>query len=121
MVRNIQEEMIDRYNKLEEMWVTVERKLVSFHIPHPISIPMNDSTSIGFRKIGGKWRVCCSWEPREMYHPDWRPITDCPVDIRVDASSFAAKLMEAAVKAAEDFIPKMDEAIEGLRSFLGTS
>jgi hypothetical protein len=70
---------------------------------------------LGLQKIRGKWRICHGLD-YDVF-PDrehWTPITECSAQVRVEAAEHLDKLREAVVKSAENFISRVDEAIEAL-------
>ncbi len=109
-----------------------EEELTKLHIPRPVSYSYRSydedycdpSTRINFclgiQKIKGDWRIChaidhpCDGD----YDPQWTPITECSVEVRVQAAKYLPQLKEAVVKSAETFIPKVDEAIGELKKAL---
>jgi hypothetical protein len=128
------ETLFGRYDQLNALWLRAEEELTKFHIPRPVSYPylkyeedyQNPLSEVnhclGVQRIKGKWRVCHAFDyPYRGYpefEPTWTPITDCSVEIRVQAAKHIPQLREAVVKSAEGFIPKVDEAIKELRNAL---
>lgn len=123
--------LFNRYDTLNALWLNAEEQLTQFHIPRPVYYTYdkyqdpNDELGaltckrLGLRRIRGKWRICYElyeeWHDREL---GWTPITECSADIRVEAAKHLDGLREAVVKFAEDFIPKVDEAVKVLADTL---
>ena len=121
--------LFERYDQLNALWLEAERQLSKFHIPRPVCYEYASDWEdgrpvighcLGVRKIKGKWRICCGsycyFAPDES--PDWEPITECSAEIRAGAASHLPKLREKVVESAEEFIPRVDKAIEELKEVL---
>ena len=52
----------------------------------------------------------CDW--------DWKSITECRVDIRLEAVPHFGKLRELVLEASEECVPTLDKAIADLRNTL---
>lgn len=127
-------ELFRRYDHLNALWFQAEEELTKLHIPQPVSYvyasydddPYDGTTNVslclGLQKVKGKWRIChteCpSYDGPGPY--DWTPITDCSAETRVRAAKYLPEFREAVVKSAEQFIPKVDEAIKAMQQALNT-
>jgi hypothetical protein len=124
--------LFDRYDALNALWLQAEEQLTRFHIPRPayhsydeyqdFGNPPGAMTSkcLSLQKVKGKWRICYGlydeWCDRDY---GWTPITECSAQVRVEAARHVDKLREKVVKTAEDFIPRVDEAIQTLAATVG--
>ena len=127
--REARETLFQRYDQLNALWLEAEEQLRKFHIPHGICHvyeyyePDPDRSGpdanlcLGLQKVKGEWRICHGCY-RDDFPPfeveDWTPITECSAEIRVRAAQNLPGLREAVVESAEDFIPKVDDAITSL-------
>ncbi|HTU93808.1 MAG TPA: hypothetical protein VMF69_27255 [Gemmataceae bacterium] len=131
--QKVRKELFERYDQLNALWLRAEEKLTRKHVPHPVVFPYLEYEPdyrepafrmvkcLGLQKISGKWRICYG-EYASLSEPepsDWTPITDCSAVIRVEASKHCPKFEKAVVESAEQFIPKVDSAIQQLSEYLG--
>ena len=103
-------------DRLQAAWVLAEQKLKDIRCPAPTDLVIgqaNDGDDVlSFRKHAGTWRIVL------LFDDQWRPVSDCPVVIRVELIKHFAAL-EAAVK--ENFEKQMkliDEATEAFEQQL---
>ena len=126
------EALFGRYDQLNSLWMRAQEELTKLHIPRPVSYSYRSykedyydpSTQVdfclGIQKIKGKWGIChaidhpCDGD----YDPEWTPIAECSVEVRVQAAKYVPQLKEAVVKSAETFIATVDEAIGELNNAL---
>lgn len=77
------------------------------------------SWHIGVIKLKGGWRLCHATQ-YEHFHGawdeqvDWKPLVDCSIEERIEASSHIAKLREAIVESKQKLMPDLEKAIESL-------
>jgi len=131
--RKVRETLCASYDQLNALWLRAEEELTKLHIPRPVECeyreyledPHDDNTltcqCLGIQKVKGKWRICHATYPAYSDAElcgGWTPITECSVEIRVQAASHLPELREAVVKSAEDFVPKVGEAIDELKKAL---
>ena len=131
--RKVRQTLYPRYDELNALWLLAEEELTRFHIPRPVEVkyreylddPYDDNTvtyqCLGIQKVKGKWRICHATYPAYSDAElcgGWTPITECSVETRLQAASHLPELREAVVKSAEDFVPKVDEAIDELKNAL---
>lgn len=125
--------LFGKYDQLNALWAEAEKRIVQQHIPQTVYYchkrlgqgPLHEDPPflacyIGLAKIKGEWRICVGsvWEDHDE-EPDWTPITDCSIEVRVELAEHLAALQLAAVESAEKFVPKVDEAISRLSELLG--
>lgn len=126
----VRKELFARYDQLNALWLQAEERLTKHHVPRPVQyiyarysrIVEDDPEAVclGLQKVKGKWRICYG----ECYAcsqpgPDWLPITECSAEIRVAAAEHLSGLEHAAIESAEQFIPKVEMAIQKLTEALG--
>ena len=119
----------ERYPKLDEAWEAAEKEFARYHLPQEVwltcreKIIDDDCTlrvclSVQRSNKTAHISVAESWlEAEPDFVKSWR-ITQAPVCYRVELVEYLPALREAVVKSAEEFIPKVDEAIQTLGSFL---
>jgi len=127
-------ELFARYDQLNALWEKAEERLTRYHVPIPVQStliyydeqynPDPDTGALcfclGLQKIKGKWRICYGeYYSMQQHDADWRPITECSAEIRVDAVRQLPRLEMAVVESAEKFIPSVDSAIQALTEALG--
>jgi hypothetical protein len=121
-----------RYKQLNALWEAAEASLKK--IPIPLDVPLllksydadparpgeQIRTYLGFVRSKGGWRICYCTEHDgfPQYDNDWKPITECSVDIRLEAVPRIGELRELVLKKAEECVPTLDKAIEDLRNTL---
>ena len=124
--------LFHQYDELNALWLQAEEQLTQFHIPRPVFYPYAHyhapdnppdaltSKYLALEKVKGKWRICAGlydeWCDRDY---GCTPITECSAHIRVEAAKHLDKLRAKVVESAEDFIPKVDEAIKKLAAAVG--
>ena len=126
------ETLFGRYDELNALWLQAEEQLTQFHIPRPVYHQFDEyqdpgnppgamtSKYLSLQKVKGKWRICYGLCDDWCDHDyGWTPITECSAQVRVEAARHLEKLREKVVKSAEDFIPKVDEAIKTLAAAVG--
>jgi hypothetical protein len=70
---------------------------------------------LGIDKHQCKWRLCHAYDHElnddgPLY--EFKPIVECPVDVRVRAAKVVRRLHERIVRSKEEYIPQVDEAIK---------
>ena len=114
-----------RYPKLDEAWEAIEKEFSHYHLPETVwhtcweEIIADDVTSrVRLVVDRGGISVVKSWlEGEPDFMSRWH-ITKAPVELRVRLVKYVPALREAVIKSAEEFIPKVDEAIQTLNSFV---
>jgi hypothetical protein len=131
--KQVVEALSTRYKELNKLWEDAEADLKE--IPIPVDVkhryksvdadPMRPNEYqihhyIAFARSKGGWRICydAAHDAFPEYDWDWKPITECRVDIRLEAVPHIGKLRELVLKAAEECVPTLDKAIADLRSTL---
>jgi hypothetical protein len=132
--KQVVEALSKRYKELNELWEAAEDDLKQVPVPVDVFVcykseiadPHNDPLgerdqihdNLGFVRSKGGWRICHgnSHDGFPDYEIDWKPITECSVDLRLEAVPHIGELRERVLKAAEECVPKLDKAIADLRS-----
>jgi hypothetical protein len=127
--RNEVDVKLDRVN---DLWMKLERKLLKEQPPRRIACQYDaskfvqddgaewdQSDFIGIQRYHGKWRICYGSivECQSGQVPDnWKPITECDLETRIDATKGIDKLKFEVANTRAFFIPALDEAIEQLEN-----
>ena len=119
-----------RYAELNKLWEDAEANLKEFPVPFDVTYCYKTEDAdpdrpgeaqinyhIAFARAKGGWRICfdTSHDNFPQYDFDWKPITECRVDVRLEAVPHIGKLRELVLKAAEECVPTLDKAIADLR------
>src|SRR5438445_9034726 len=132
--QKVRKDLFHRYDQLNALWLKAEQELTKHHVPRPVvfccrSYDLEEegrpdlvvSECLGLQKIGGKWRICygsCCNSGNSDEPPDWTAITECSAEVRVDAAEYLPSLRRAGVESAEQFVPRVDQAIQKLSEAL---
>ncbi len=125
--------LTDRYDEIESLWTNAEEDLKQFRIPRSVEhcyesdydhgIPMHFSLS--WTRYGKSWRIC--HEQRTSYSEvdegrqdevEWKPIIECPLDLRLHMIREFEKLRTKVIDAAQKAVPELDDAISQFRHIL---
>lgn len=131
--QQIIEALKGRYDQIEALWEQAEEDLKQFRVPHRVEhcyysdydhgYPFHQS--LWWTRYGKGWRIV--HEARTAYseidekHDDeceWKPITECPLDLRLAMIAEFGNLRKKVVEAAEKAVPTLDEAISSFRKTL---
>lgn len=122
-----------RRDEINNLWRTAEEHLKAIGFHSTSQVVVEDYTSgqayeegeyeaLAFVKLASGWRICVvRGDYREVdseYFSSITPITDCPVDTRVYMARHLGKLKQQIYKDAEDCLPRLDAAINTLKSEL---
>ena len=120
-----------RFAELNKLWRVAEEELQKIPIPVDVllmyaSEDTNEdrpdrariSFYLGFVKSAGGWRICHGQTHDDFpeYGYGWKPITECPLDVRVKAVPHIGMLRERVLQVAEECLPRIDKAIANLRN-----
>ena len=122
-------QLFERYDQLNALWINAEEVIGRFHIPQAVwyeyRTDLQNSGGIemgyclGVVKLNGKWRIChrtyCHLSAKGS---DATPITECSAEILVKTAEHLPELLDQVVASAEQFIPRVDEAIETVQGFI---
>jgi len=127
------ETLFGRYDQLNALWLQAEQQLTRLHIPRAVDYLYDECPSwqqpsdpaevqkeyLGLQKIKGKWRICHgALYAYGVPEVDWTPITDCSAETRVIAAKHLPGLRQRVVESAEEFVAKVDEAIDAMKAAL---
>jgi hypothetical protein len=127
-----------RYNQLDALWQHAEEDLKRFRLHSVVatapfkSFPLleNDFDGkgpheyhfLGFLRCGKSWRICYGVSQHmpsgDEDEPHWTPISDCSVDVRIEAIPVFEELRKKVVETAEQSVPKLDTALDTFRGIL---
>lgn len=117
-----------RYDEIEALWNEAEEDLKRFRVPYPVVdwyatddlTQPNISYGLGFVRYGKGWRICHGDYYEGCYpdEPDWKPIIECPLDIRIKMIARFETLRKKVIDAAENAVPRLDKAIASFRKIL---
>jgi len=121
----VRQKLENGLDRLNAMWEQVEQKLIAFQTPRYVNFTYDTQTNpesgesaysmLALAKVGGDWRVCYGiFYDSDHEEPDWKPITDCSAEIRVEAAKHVSKLKEEIIRTAEGFLPEIENAIASL-------
>jgi hypothetical protein len=129
--RNKQAEqaLATRYDALNQHFAQAELLLKSLKPPHDVWVEYAHSGDegsgrywelLGIAKHQNKWRLCHAYDHDFEDRSDSVPVVECPIEIRIRAAKLVRQLRERIVKAKEDFVPTVDEAIKELADVCNT-
>lgn len=127
-----------RYDQLDGLWQHAEEDLRRFRLHTPVmtapfkSNPLFASDydergprayyMLGFLRCGKHWRICYGVQHDPVNGPDeephWTPISDCSVEMRIEAIPVFEELRKKVVETAEQTVPKLDKALANFRQIL---
>lgn len=131
--QQIVEALGKRYQQLNKLWEAAEADLKQIPVPVDVKFCYESVDAdparpgehqihsfLGFVRSKGGWRICFGSAHDAFPEDDfgWKPITECGVDLRLEAVPHIAKLRELVLTAAEECVPTLDKAIEDLRNTL---
>jgi hypothetical protein len=123
----------ERYDQIEALWTEAEEDLKRFRVPHRVEHRYYSDYEHGYPEHHGLWwtRYGKGWrivhEVRTAYsevddkRPDeceWKPITECPLDLRLAMIAEFENLRKKVIDAAEKAVPALDDAIYSFRKIL---
>lgn len=133
--RQVAKDLSARFKQLNSLWLDAEESLKT--IPLPVDAHIQYASDdvydehpggpqivhcLGFVKSSGGWRICNG--SRHDEYPehgfDWKPITECTLDLRVKLIPHLGKLREKVFEAAEQCVPRLDQALEDFRKTLSS-
>ncbi len=122
--------LTERYDEIEALWNEAEEDLKRFHVPYPVvywyATGIHEESNgqygygLGFVRYGKGWRICHGeyFEGAHPDEPDWKPVIECPVDIRIKMMGHFETLRKKVIETAENAVPKLDKAIASFRKVL---
>ena len=120
-----------KLDRLNDLWMKLERKLLKEQPPRRITRGYREvhvgedgdvieRRYIGIQRHHGKWRICyaVTWDQSDESNLPWKPITECDIETRVDATKGIGVLKFEVGHTRTFFIPAVDEAIDRLEKSL---
>jgi hypothetical protein len=129
-------QLLREFQLIDQVWKKAEDKLAETHVPIDIRVKIRDGNInandghvigeyvqyLGYNKVKGNRRICWIIEQDffsgENEDAVYKPITECPVDVRVEMFDWYAKLYAEAEAVAKSYVPKLQEAREKFESKL---
>jgi hypothetical protein len=124
----------DLHNKLDELkriWVQAEKTLkAKINPPRHVWVAYRKEVTdpngferydcLGVIRYRGEWRLCIAHyeEPHEEGPSDWKPMTDCSFEDRLDAAPHIFKLAKEIEKSEAELGPRIDDAVQLLKDAL---
>jgi hypothetical protein len=127
--------LASRYEQLDALWQTAEEDLKQFRLHTVVAtrpfrtIPLCEDVTgaseyhrLGFLRLGKGWRICYGVDADapngQTEETRWTPISDCSVDLRIEAMPVFEELRQKVVETAEQSVPKLDTALANFRRIL---
>jgi hypothetical protein len=124
-------ELLEQFKRIEEAWKKAEEKLASTHVPIDVRIKVDedydmepDGGPIGkqevflnYCKAKGARRICLvnryiEFPADGSYREESTPITECPVDQRLEMFDHFEKLYDHCKAVADSYVPKIKERVD---------
>jgi len=122
-----------RYNEIEALWNAAEEDLKRFRIPHAVELPYDSDHGGGpssyyflcFMRYGKGWRIVhkstyavSEYDPSQDDEVDYKPIVECPLDLRLSMIDHFEALRKKVIEEAEKCVPTLDDAVSRFRKVL---
>ena len=112
------DELSSACDGLNSLWKELETEFARIYMWFPTQIKMGDvPASLGWHKVKGEWRICLG-KHGEIGGWDWRPILECPLEMRVQAVVHISAHRKELDRLRREFLPLVREAIRSLRGIL---
>lgn len=115
-----------KLERLNQLWRNVERQLLTAAPPRHIAFDYQEHgdeygdaagySCLGIQRYASKWRICQGMRSvqQSLEQASWKPITDCDVETRMEASKHIGRLQHHVDETRRTFLPELDEAISNL-------
>jgi hypothetical protein len=122
-----------RYDEIEALWSQAEEDLKRFRVPsgveHCYASDYEGSYPIHYVmwwvRHGKSWRICheirkaySEFDDKQHDESDWKPIIECPLDLRLRMIPEFEHLRRKVIEEAENAVPQLDNAITSFRKIL---
>lgn len=112
--------LASEYDELAALYLEAERVLREVRCPATASVLLEHPSTdrLAWMKYGsepGAWRIVF-----KSSTADHRPVTECPVHVRVRCAPHVARLYEELHRVVEQYRPELVEAVSHLRRFIDT-
>lgn len=117
---NARDELFSACNELNSLWKQLEVKFTGIYMSFPTRVelqPVPTPLYLGWHKVKGEWRVCLGRQA-ETGGWDWKPILECPIEIRVEAVAHIRILEKELIRLRQEFLPRVREAVNSLREIV---
>ena len=125
----VSKKLAERYDALNQAIAAAEHKLKELKPPFPVWVEYNhvkqpagyeEFEVIGMAKVENQWRLVHGedndghpyGEPAAI-----QPLTDCSLEVRLQAVIHLEELQERIVERKEQFIPRVEKAIKRVLDF----
>jgi hypothetical protein len=132
------DELLTQFQRIERAWQAAEEKLAATHVPIDVRVKVRDEwigppcsvagemvVYLAYCKVKGNRRVCVIEEstfhnayPGEEQEVDVKPVTECPVDVRLEMFDAFKKLYDEANAVAKSYVPKIRERVDQFEASL---
>jgi hypothetical protein len=125
------DELLQEFQRIEDAWKRAEEKLAETRVPVDVRVKVKDSyieldsgqpvaqetTYLSYSKIKGSRRICVAthytcYSGQYPDEEDERPVTECPVDVRLEMFDSFQKLYDEANAVAKSYVPKIRDRVD---------
>jgi hypothetical protein len=125
------EQLLEQFTRIEQAWKKAEERIASTHCPIDVRVNVskewiygsNDCiqgetrTYLAYFRVKGSRRICFVVESRFDHpeiHPvlDSKPITEMPVDIRLEMFDHFQQLFDEVETVSKSYVPKIKERVD---------
>lgn len=119
-------EQTNQINLLGEKWIKVADRLKQLALPREVWVIYEEGVTskccFGLLKFKGKWCVCHGHiYAGEVEPAEWRPVTECSIDERIDCVGHLELLRQAIISKGKESVIEVDQAVSDLDKFLTES
>lgn len=125
---DVRQGILSAYDRLNVLIKEAEKQLADLHTPvecqavyamESFDNGAETHFAIGWQKVGTDWRMChASFDRQHPLDCEWRPLIECPADIRAEAVTGYAALRNEVIKAAVEYTQKVQKATDALAELL---
>lgn len=134
-------DLLAQFKNLEDVWKKAEALLAKSHVPCEVSVKVRSgtlgsesepegvvTTYLAYCKVKNQWRIAVV-EETEIFNcpPDFegrseesKPVTECPVDVRLEMLEWFDKLYTEVVKTTDRYVPKINGAVKKFEKVLAS-
>jgi hypothetical protein len=126
--------LLDAYDALDAAWRKAEKDFAAMQVPVPVAHEISkwldqqpfisgpETLLLAWTRYQNQWRICYVRRTQPLGNAFWneetKPITECPMEIRVQLASELRPLREKMVEARSNYYSNVLEAIETLKQEL---
>lgn len=107
------------YDELNDLWLEAEKHLRAIKVSEAVRLKIGE-LQLAWQKVGqlGTWRICLVEQKKGI--EVLKPMTDCPMVLRVQCIDYFISLKDTVEKTAENTIPRLAQAIVHFKGILST-